>query len=72
MTFTEIIGDVRVWSATIFAGAIIAGLVAHAVLFAILARGAARMKSSVTDLIVRYCRRPGYLMFPTVAVPKAA
>jgi small-conductance mechanosensitive channel len=68
MTFTEFIGDVRIWSAGIFIGAVVAGIAAHAALFAVLARGAARMKSSVTDLIVRYCRRPGYLMFPTVAV----
>jgi small-conductance mechanosensitive channel len=52
----------------IVGAALLVAITAHLVFFAILARRAGRNSGGVTELVVQHCRRPGWLMFPTVAV----
>src|SRR5258708_11206165 len=50
------------------AGAIVAGLVAHAIAFKVLKRIAARTHSLLDDSIATHCSRPLELVFPLLAL----
>ncbi len=68
MTLTEILNNGWIGGAVSFVAAVLVGIVAHIVVFAVLQRYADGGNKATTELIVRHCRRAGWLMFPTVAV----
>lgn len=47
---------------------VLMGIIAHAIVFAALGRSARKLETGLASLVVRYGRRPAFLMFPTVAL----
>ncbi len=56
------------WSLGLVAGAMVAGLVAHSILFALLRRFAVRTSSPVDDSLLRHSKGPAKLILPMLAV----
>jgi small-conductance mechanosensitive channel len=56
------------WALGLVAGALVAGLVAHSILFALLRRFAVRTSSLVDDSLLRHSKGPAKLIIPMLAV----